>query len=144
MTKKNVLPVLLVIGLAAVYAVWFTNWFRPAVLKISYTNRELHRNFQHENALPNLIFRVSPQIRFTELKVVPRDEYETNKNVLPVWHLVSDSNSVPVADFTYGQYIRGMRPAIKGVHAGPLETNVTYRMFVTAGRITGQHDFELK
>jgi hypothetical protein len=37
-----------------------------------------------------------------------------------------------------------MRPAIKGVRPEPLETNVTYRLLVTAGKIKGEHDFELK
>jgi hypothetical protein len=91
-----------------------------------------------------LIFGVNRQLRFTELKVVPLAGFETNKSVLPVWHLVSDSNSAPVKSFFYGQFIGGMRPAIKGVRPEPLETNVTYRLLVTAGKIKGEHDFELK
>jgi hypothetical protein len=144
MTKKNLLPVLFALGLAVVYAVWFTDWFQPKVVQISHTNRNLHPNRQRGNSLPNLMFRVNRQIRFTELKVVPLAVYETNKDALPVWHLVSDSNSVPVQTFYYGEWIGGMRPAVAGVRAGPLETNVTYRMFVAAGRTKGQHDFELR
>jgi hypothetical protein len=51
---------------------------------------------------------------------------------------------VPVKSFFYGQFIGGMKPAIKGVRPEPLETNVTYRLFLTAGKIKGEHDFELK
>ena len=135
------------VTLAAAYAVWFTDWFRPAIIKISHTHRELHskqRRAPAGAALPNLTFGVNRPVRFTDLKVVPLAAYETNKSALPVWHLVSDSNSVPVKSFSYGQWIGGMRPAIKGVRPAPLETNVTYRLFVTAGKIRGEHDFVLK
>jgi hypothetical protein len=69
---------------------------------------------------------------------------ETNKDAEPVWHLVSDSNSVPMKSFYYGQHIVGMRPKIEGVHVEALETNVTYRMFITAGNVKGQHDFDIR
>ena len=147
MTKKNLLLILFAVALAAVYAVWFTDWFRPATVHIFHTNRNLRPNSprgQRGGALPSLIFGVSRQLRFTELKVVPLAGFETNKNVLPVWHLVSDSNSVPLKFFSYGQFIGGMRPALKGVRAEPLATNVIYRLFITAGKVKGEHDFELK
>jgi len=144
MTKKNLLLVLLAVGLATVYVVWFTDWFRPKTVFIYHTNRNLRPGPARGNAMPSLIFGVKPQIRFTELKIVCLTELETNKEAAPVWHLVSDSNSVPMKSFYYGQYISGMHAAIQGVHAEALESNVTYRMFITAGRIKGQHDFELK
>jgi hypothetical protein len=148
MTKKNLVLVLFAIVLAAVYAIWFTDWFRPTTVKIFHTSRNLRPNLQRDprvgGALPTLNFGINRQLRFTELKVVPLPGFETNKNVLPVWHLVSDSNSVPMKTFFYGQGIGGMRPAIKGVRAEPLQTNVTYRLLITAGKIKGQHDFELK
>jgi hypothetical protein len=129
------------ICLAVVYAVWFSDWFRPKTLAIFHTSRNLRPNIR--NGI-SLTFAVNHPARFTELKVVPLAAYETNKDVVPLWHLVSDSNSVPVKIFMYGQHIGGMRPAIEGVRAEPLETNVTYRMFVTAGKVKGQHDFEVK
>jgi len=144
MTKKNLLLSLFVVALAAVYAVFFTDWFKPETVKIFHTNRNLRPGLQRGGALPSLIFGINRQIRFTELKVVPLAEFQTNKNVLPLWHLVSDSNSVPVKSFFYGQYIGGMRPEIKGVRPEPLATNVMYHLILTAGRIKGEHDFELK
>jgi hypothetical protein len=143
MTKKNLVLILVAIALATVYAVWFTDWFRPATVQIFHTSRNLHPDARR-GALPSLIFGVNYPLRFTELKVVPLAGFETNKDVVPVWHLVSDSNSVPVKAFSYGQFIGGMRPAINGVRAEPLETNVAYRLLVTAGKIKGEHDFELK
>jgi anti-sigma-K factor RskA len=144
MTKKNIALVFLLIGLVVVYAVWFTDWFQATPLKISYTTRNMDRLEARGAALPGLRFRVNPQVRFKELKVVPLAAYATNQNALPVWHLVSDSNSVPVDEFSYGFTIRGMRSAIKGMSAEALETNVTYRLFINAGRSKGQKDFELK
>lgn len=147
MTKKNLVLVLFAIALATVYAVWFTDWFRPATVKIFHTSRNLRMNFRRGaggGALQNLQFGVNHELRFTELKVVPLAGYQTNKNILPLWHLVSDSNSVPRKIFYYGEPLGGMRPALKGVRPEPLETNVTYRLFVTAGKIKGEHDFELQ
>jgi hypothetical protein len=144
MTRKSLLQVLLVVALATVYGVCFTDWFHTKTLKISHT-RSRNERFLSRHGLPlaNVVFRVNPKACFTELKVMPLAEYETNKSTVAVWHLVSDSNSVPMDDFIYGQHIRGMHPAIKGVGAEALETNVTYRLFITAGSIKGQHDFEL-
>src|ERR1035438_1404241 len=133
MTKKNVLLILFALTLAVVYAVWFTDWFRPVTVKIFHTSRNLRPNFRRNaggGALQSLIFGVNRPLRFTELKVVPLAGFETNKDILPVWHLVSDSNSVPVKTFFYGQWIGGMRPALKGVRPEPLDTNITYRMFI--------------
>jgi hypothetical protein len=144
MTKKNLVLLLFTLGLAVVYAIWFTDWFHPVALRISHTHRDLHPHLQHGNALPGLKFGVNGEFRLTEIKVVPLAGYETNHNILPLWHLVSDSNSVPVKTFFYGEYIRGMRPNFKGAGPEALETNVTYRMFVRAGKAAGQHDFDLQ
>jgi len=147
MTKKSLMLVLFAVALATVYVVWFSDWFKPKKVEIYHTYRNLrptYGNAARGNAIQSLIFGVRPPMHFTELKVVPLAEFETNKEASAVWHLISDSNSVPVKSFFYGQYIGGMRPAIKGVHAEALESNVTYRMFITAGGLKGEHDFELK
>jgi hypothetical protein len=147
MTIKNLLPIFFALALATVYAVWFTDWFKPATVEIYSTSRNLRMNFRRGaggGALPALIFGVNYPIRLTEIKVVPLAALATNQNALPVWHLISDSNSVPKKSFFYGERIDGMRPALKGVHAEPLNENVTYRLFITAGKFKGKHDFELK
>lgn len=144
MTKKSLLLILLAIGLAVVYAVWFSDWFKPKHLEVFHTDRAVHARPARGNALRNLIFGVRPVSRLTEIKVVPVAALATNQHALAVWHLVSDSNSVPVKTFFYGEQIRGLHPAISGIQAEALEPNVTYRMFVTAGHVKGQHDFELK
>ena len=79
----------------------------------------------------------------TEIKVVPLVEWQTDHSVLPLWHLVSDSKSEPIKFFLYGQNIDGMKPAMPGAQPKPLETNVVYRLFVSAGSIKSQHDFQI-
>ena len=143
MTKKNLFLVLTAVALAAVYVIYFTDWLKPKTVQIFHASRNLRPNLQRGGALPSLIFGVNRQFKFTELKVVPLAGFQTNKNVLPLWHLVSDSNSVPVKTFFYGQMIRGMKPAIKGTHPASLEPNTTYRLFVVAGNVKGEHDFEM-
>ncbi len=144
MTKNNSLLVAVAVALAAIYVVFFTNWFRPETVQIFHTNRSPRFRSQSAEAMPGLIFGLNRQLKLTDVKVVTLAAFQTNKNILPVWHLVSDSNSVPVKSFFYGQRIRGLKPAVAGTRPQPLETNVAYRLFVKAGKVKGEHDFELK
>ena len=89
----------------------------------------------------NVAFRLDREYRLTELKVVPLAAWQTNPAVIPVWHLVGNRKSAPIEFFLYGQNIRGMKMAIPGVKPRPLEDSVTYRLFVSAGPVKGQHDF---
>lgn len=81
------------------------------------------------------------RLKLTSLKVIPIQEIETNKYPHPIWHLISDSNSVPIESFAYGTPIQGMRPAVKGATPDPLEPGVTYRLLVEAGPLKLQDDF---
>jgi hypothetical protein len=143
--KKNWLLIVIAVVLATVYVVYFTDWFAPKTIQIFHTDRNLHRQMQRNViGLPSLIFGVNHPLKFNEIKVVPLAGFQTNRDILPLWHLVSDSNSVPVKSFYYGQPIRGMKPAVQGSRPQPLETNITYRLIVTSGKFKGDHDFELK
>jgi hypothetical protein len=144
MTKKSWLLILLAVGLAVAYGVFFTDWLQPKSVKIFHTNRNLPMRQGKRGGLPNLMFGLNRQFKLTDIRVVPLAAYQTNKNTLPLWHLVSDSNSVPVKSFFYGQLIRGLKPAVPGIRAQPLTNDVTYRLIVTAGSFMGEHDFELK
>jgi hypothetical protein len=144
MTKKNWMLAALAVVLAVVYVIYFTDWFRPKTVTIFSAYRDLGvRAAREQGALSALRFSSNRELRLTEIKVVSCADLATNKNAFALWHLISESNSVPIKWFFYGQRIGGMHPAIKGIHPHLLETNVTYRIFVTAGKITGQHDFKL-
>jgi hypothetical protein len=148
MTKKNWLMMIVLIGLAGVYIFYFTDWFKPKIIHISHTSRAIRSRFG-SNATGNpatvpITFGLEPQCQLTEIKVVPLAAWLTNQDTLPVWHLIASSNSAPVKMFSYGQRIRGLKPEVPGSQAEPLQPDVTYRLFVTAGKAKGQHDFEVK
>lgn len=141
MEKKSLVLIVFAAVLAVIYVIFFTTWFRPETVRIFHTTRYVSRRGAANDPKPELMFGLSQRLKLTEIEVV---SLATNQNVLPLWHLVSTSNSVPVKSFAYGQFIRGLHPALPGDRAEPLATNVPYRLTVRAGRITGQHDFELK
>jgi hypothetical protein len=148
MTKKNRLMTIVLVVLAGVYVFYFTDWFKPKIIHISSTSRATRSRFRNSadgNAAPvPVIFNLEPQSKLTEIKVVPLAVWQTNPAVLPVWHLVASSNSMPVKMFVYGHHIRGLKPEVPGADAEPLQPDVTYRIFLTAGSAKGQHDFEVK
>ncbi len=149
MTQKQWLLVAVLAVLAGVYVHSFTTWFRPRAIFIHHTSR-LNNPAARSRAraaaanaeTEPVTFGFDAPLRLTEIKVVLLSEWQTNAHVLPCWHLVSDSNSVPVIDFKYGQGLRGLRPEVPGTHAQPLQPNIPYRLFVRAGSFKGQHDFQ--
>ena len=88
-----------------------------------------------------VFFAFSTKLKLTDVKVVPVCELETNKYPHVLWHLLSDSNSLPTKGFLYGSAVPGMRPAMGGVAADPLEPGVKYRLLVEARSKKGEHDF---
>ena len=86
-------------------------------------------------------FGLDRRYRLTSIRVVPISALETNPLARAIWELTTESNSVPVESFFYGLPIRGMQPKIKGVQAEALDPGVQYRLFITAGRRRGEHDF---
>ena len=142
MNKKNLILIGIVLVLAGVYAVYFTDWFQPKTIHISQTSRPV-RSARTGSAATQLIFGLGDYYSLTEVKVVPLAALQTNKLTQPVWHLVSDSGSDDVNLFSYGQRINGMDPAVEGARPDPLQPGVIYRLFVTAGKVRGQHDFHI-
>lgn len=145
MKKKNLISLTALVVLVAAYAIFFTNWFKPRRIEIFHASRAMVRGgarVKAGNANTRIVlFGLDGAYKLTDVKVVPLDELKTNPFALPVWHLVSDSNSVPIKEFPYGVAIRGMKPMIGREWPKPLETNETYRIFVAAGSVKGQHDF---
>ena len=90
----------------------------------------------------NIVFGLSRDFKLTSVEVVSLDDLRTNKYAHAVWHLVSDSNSVPTTTFAYGGKIRGMHPEVKGLAADPLLPNASYRITIKAGAEKGEHDFK--
>jgi hypothetical protein len=145
MTKNNTWLFCALAVVAVLYVCFFTNWFKSKPIKIFDTSRPMQQRFRRRADLPFIMFGLeNGKLRLTELRVVPLGSFQTNSATPSVWHLVSDSNSIPVERFVYGQRIPGMRAPLRGETPQPLETNVTYRLFVIAGREKGEHDFMIK
>lgn len=143
MTKKNILLVAVLLALIAVYAVFFTDWFKTKTIKVFYTYREVE-HVRTRKDLPYILFLTAGRYRLTEVKVVSLADFQKNPTAPSLWHLVSDSNSIPVKEFVYGQHIHGMRAPIGGEYPSGLETNVVYRLLLSAGGVKGHVDFSIK
>jgi hypothetical protein len=148
MIKKNWILIFVALLLAGVYVFYFTGWFTPRTIHITSINARTSRAMRANNpnadlaAVP-ILFKLGRPCKLTELKVVALDEWQADKNCLPLWHLLADTNSVPISEpFIYGQKIRGMKPEVPGAHAQPLKPGVKYRLFVTDGSAKGEHDFQ--
>jgi hypothetical protein len=141
MRKKEFIWLGILLVLGGVYIHFFTHWFEKPTIAIISSFRPSRRPGQ---AAYQLVFSLNGDYRLTSIKVVPLEDKKFNPLAAPVWHLVSDSNSVPIRAFRYGQRIRGMKPALKGVKPDPLTPGMVYRLILSAGDAAGTKDFEAK
>ena len=88
-----------------------------------------------------IIFGFNRKLQLSAIKVVRAAEIETNKYALPLWEMVSSSNSVPIRGFAYGEYIRGMHPKVANARPDPLEPGVVYLLQIQSGSLKGEHEF---
>jgi hypothetical protein len=143
MDKRQWFLCTVAIVLAGLYICFFTDWFKPTIIQISHTTRPMPSRSSRSATTVALTFGLDRYYRLTEIKVVPLAEWQTDHSVLPLWHLVSNSKSAPTKFFFYGQNISRMKLFLPGMQPKPLETNVVYRLFVSAGSVNGQHDFQI-
>ena len=137
MPKKQWFLLAVVVVLAVVCVWHFTDWFQHKAIHISSTSRAA----LSRGTSATVAFALDREYGLTEVKVVPLAAWQTNQATVPVWHLVGNRKSPPMGFFLYGESINGMQPVVPGAKPGPLENSVTYRLFVSAGSVTGQHDF---
>jgi hypothetical protein len=144
LTRKEWILLAAAMLLLAAYVIFFTDWFKTRTIHISHTVRPTRQAVRFALDTGAVItFGLDQPLPLTEIKVCALAELQTNRHPVPLWHLVSDSNSVPVRAFVYGQPIRGLHPFVVGTRARPLETNQMYRLEMKAGKLRGQHDFHL-
>jgi len=141
MRKKEIIWICVLLILGGIYVRKFTTWFVKPQIGIRASLRPNPRPGQDAFMV---LFNLSGDFKLTSLKVIPWQDNKFDPKAPPVWNLVSDSNSVPTRAFRYGQGIRGMKPALKGVHPDPLAPGMVYRLIVSAGNVTGFKDFETK
>jgi len=139
MRKKEVIWVVILLIVTGVYVRYFTHWFEKPAISISASLRPTRR---HAGDL-SVVFTLNHEYSLTSLKVLPLEGDKFNPDATPVWHLISDSNSMPLRAFRYGQPLRGMKPALKGVHPDELTPGTTYRLVLAAGDASGYKDFKM-
>jgi hypothetical protein len=147
MTGKHWMLFALVVVLGGFSLYLNKDWFAREDIQIHHRSRPARPGFLSRSALAispgtdPIFFAFDRKLKLTSLRIIPVSEIETNKYPHPIWHLVSDSNSVPITEWSYAWPIRGMHPAVKGATPDPLEPGVTYRLIIEAGKLKAQHDF---
>ena len=145
MTKKVWMLIALAVALGGFSLYLNKDWFAKDHIQIYDRSRPARAVFRRggtvDAAIDPIVFGFDRKLRLNSLKVIPLSALETNKYAQPVWHLVYDSNSLPIKDYTYGMKIPGMRPAVADVRPQPLEPDVKYRLLIEAGDFKGEHDF---
>ena len=151
MTRKTAILMAVAMALAGLYVYYFTDWFSTPTIDIicqirpprtAYPRGSGQRGRREEPQQVNSVaFSFYGKWQLTMVKVVPADEYATNKYVKPLWHLVSTSNSGPKPAIIYGWPVAGMKPIIPGLRAEPLEPRKKYLLLVQAGKARGQTTF---
>lgn len=139
MEKRTYVLIFCAALLGAIYIYKFTDWFEEKEIQIIYRN--LSPRGGGRGAMETT-FYLNKEYPLTAVKVVSVDEAATNKYPHALWQLVSESNSVPVGDFIYGESVAGMKTKIAGVAAEPLLAGAKYRIMVEAGRRKGEKVFQ--
>lgn len=140
MKNQTKLLIFTAVILAAVYAYKFTDWFAEKKIQIKF--RSLGRVQGNGKTSDPITFFLDKEYRLTSIKIISLDDAATNKYPHDFWHLISESNSIPVSDFVYGKNISGMKPSIAGLAAEPLQKAANYRITVEAGKLKGEKDFQ--
>jgi hypothetical protein len=146
MTRKQWMFVALAVLLSGLSLYLNRDWFARDSIQISHRSMPPRPGFwgrrrPDDGAVNPVLFLFNRHVKLTSVKVVSVSDLETNKYPHAIWHLQSDSNSVPIQEFFYGLPIRGMRPAVTGIAAEPLQPGVNYRMLIEAGSQKAEHDF---
>lgn len=149
MSKTKIISIaILIVGLGGLSLYLNRDWFASDTIQISHRlSPWLQNKRPGVRANPNdlgvpVTFSLNGFYKLASLRVIEAAKFETNQYAVPVWRIISDSNSVATSSFNYGSFIRGMRPEAKGVKPVPLQPGVTYRLFVvTEKALKAQHDF---
>ena len=150
MTRKQWMLAGLVVSLAGISLYLNRDWFASKDIHIYHRSLPDRGNLsrgrkparQNDSPTDQVFFGFDRRLKLTSIEVFPVKELETNKYAHAVWHLVSDSNSIPVKDITYGVPIKGMRPALKAATPDELQPGEGYRLVIhTSASEKAEHDF---
>jgi len=147
--KKLIASLALILALGGLCLYLNRDSFADKPIQISHRispwlQRARARRASPVNKYDPVVFSFDRYYRFTEIKVVLTEEITTNKYAPPLWHLVSETNSIPTASFAYGERLRGMVPKVKRRSADPLVPGVKYRLMVKTVDKEAEHDFSTR
>ena len=145
MTKNGTVLTVVAVVLAAIYISFFTDWFKKQTIQIIPQIRygrpsQLSRGPGKAQVYP-VSFSLPQYYRLTCIRVFAEADLATNKYPTALWHLVSESNSVPTKSIIYGLPIRGMHAAVEQARPEPLQPDVKYMIQVEVGKIKAQTNF---
>lgn len=143
--SKAVLVLTLILGLGGLCFYLNRDWFAKSPIQVSYRVSPWLKGSPRSRGKMDLgvpiVFSLDRYHRLTSVKVVKTEELATNRFAHALWELTTESNSIPLASFSYGQRIPGMRPAVKAARPDPLEPYVMYRLLIKTTKDEAQHDF---
>jgi hypothetical protein len=140
MQKREIMwiVVLAVVGLAYYHFMSGRYAQKPLVIHAS-----LRPSRRAQGAVYPVYFTLNDDFKLTSVKVVPLDDDgQVEPGTVPVWNLVTDSNSTPTRAFFYGQRIAGMKPALTNDQPDPLTPGVIYRILLSSGKLTTALNFK--
>lgn len=151
MSRKEYFLIGLVVVLGGLYALYFSDWFKPKIIRIEHTVRAVQGGWatvgRPSNAadkpVNNVTFSLHKDYQLTSVKVMVAADARTNKDAHPLWHLVSKHGSQPANSLAYAEPVNGMMPASPGTDAEPLQPGTEYRLAIEARRWKGEHDFQI-
>ncbi len=151
MNRKEYFLVGLAVGLGGLYAFYFSDWFKPKIIRIEHTVRAVQGGWATvgrpsdpaDKPVNNVTFSLHKDYQLTSVKVLVADDARTNQQAQPLWHLVSKHGSQPANSLAYAEPVNGMSPASPGAAAEPLHPGTKYRLVVEAHRWKGEHDFQI-
>ena len=154
MTSKQWTLIAVAVVLGGIGLYLNRDWFARDNIQISHRLRtgimasmggggRFRRNAPNAKPAPNIFFEFDRKLNLTDVRVVAFSDFQTNKYPMPLWHMTSESNSLPTRGFMYGSMIPGMRPNVKGAAPEPLEPDAKYRLLLSAGKFKAYHDFTI-
>lgn len=147
MKKKSLFLIGLLVVLAGIYVVYFTDWWKPKHIHIASTVRAnlLARQQPRNDAEPpyTISFSLGQEYGVTAIEVVPAADYAQDPKTHRLWHLTAEAAPAPVKGFIYGANLPGLNPYVAGTTPYPLAPNVEYKIIVHAGRLQGEHNFTI-
>ncbi len=145
MTKNGIVLSIIAVILGTCYVCFFTDWFRKDTIQIIPTIRPgrpaANPSNPDQEAVYPISFTLDGKYKLTSVKVVSASDLATNNYPAPLWHLVSDSNSIPTKSIVYGYPIKGMKAAVPRARPEPLAADIEYILLLEAGQVKARTNF---